>query len=169
MNKYTLLTLCFFIVGFVSFGQKIAHINTTELFNRMPESKALKEELMSIESELNTHLNDLMQELEALLSDIKANETKWSAVILKANQQRALQLQNSINNFQLSAQQELQKKELELYTPIFDKMKNAIDEVAKKNGYEYVIDSASGNLLVMPEGKNIIDLVEKELGTVVID
>jgi outer membrane protein len=51
-------------------------------------------------------------------------------------QQRMLKLQNDF----LEYQKELQKRQAELTLPIVNKVKEIISRLAKKNGYEVVID-----------------------------
>ena len=73
------------------------------------------------------------------------------------------ELETRIKNFDSSAQEELQAKQEELLTPIINKAKAAIAEVAKENGYTYVFDSAVGALLYQEESDNIFELVKKKL------
>ena len=65
----------------------------------------------------------------------------------------------------MNAQQDYQTTERELFQPIIDKAKNAIDEVAKENGYTYVIDSGSGALIYFSDtSDDLFDLVKAKLG-----
>ncbi|MDY0160507.1 MAG: OmpH family outer membrane protein, partial [Bacteroidales bacterium] len=49
----------------------------------------------------------------------------------------------SIQNFQASAQSDLQLKEQELIEPIYDKIKNAINEVGEAEGLLYIFDEST--------------------------
>jgi outer membrane protein len=58
-------------------------------------------------------------------------------------------------------QQQLQQRQQELIAPINKKAFDAIQAVAKENGYSYVIEKDA--LLVAPPGDDIIPLVAKKL------
>ena len=75
-----------------------------------------------------------------------------------------MDLQQRIQSFQASAQEQLQMKEQDLLQPIIDKAKKAIEDVAKENGYTYIFDSGLGVLLYMPEGDDVKALVKTKLG-----
>ncbi len=58
--------------------------------------------------------------------------------------ERELQeLQNRRQEFEQVAQQDIQKKQQELLTPIIEKAKAAIDKVAKENGYMAIFETGS--------------------------
>ena len=80
------------------------------------------------------------------------------------NQKRGLELQEKqqrIQQFRADAQKDLASKEAELFKPIQEAAMNAINEVAKAKGYEYVIDRAS---LIVANGTDILADVKKQLG-----
>ena len=47
---------------------------------------------------------------------------------------------------------------------MIEKANQAINNVAKENGFTYVFDTASGSLLVFPDGDDILPLVKTKLG-----
>lgn len=51
---------------------------------------------------------------------------------------------------------------MQLVQPLIDKAKKAIEEVAKENGFTYIIDTSSGALLYSG-GEDILPLVKKKL------
>ncbi|MGY8988737.1 MAG: OmpH family outer membrane protein, partial [Flavobacteriales bacterium] len=57
-----------------------------------------------------------------------------------------------------------QQKEQELLQPILKKAQNAIDEVADKGKYTYILDSSAGLILYSKDSEDILDKVKKELG-----
>ena len=60
--------------------------------------------------------------------------------------------------------QELQKKQMDLMTPLLEKARNAITKVGKEQGFNYVIDSSPNGGLILAEGKDLIEDVKRELG-----
>jgi outer membrane protein len=83
------------------------------------------------------------------------------------NEKRALELQGyerSIQEAQQTAQQELQKKQADLFGPISEKAKKAIEKVAAAQGFDYVIDATQGSGLIVAQGTDLLPAVKKELG-----
>jgi len=84
---------------------------------------------------------------------------------VKQLKQKELQeLQNRREEFEQVAQQDYQKKQQELLTPIIEKAKAAIDKVTKENGYLVVFETGS---LASYDEATLTDLapqVRQELG-----
>lgn len=143
---------------------KFGHINSQELLQAMPEKaqadKTLEEFAKSLEGQLET----MAGELEAKIQDYRANESVMSDIIKQTKAEEIQNLEQRIQAFQQNAQQSLGKKEMEVYQPVLDKAKVAIESVAETNGYSYVFDTSSGSLLYQPESEDMMSLVKKELG-----
>ena len=73
-----------------------------------------------------------------------------------------LDLGNRIQEFQASAQEDLEDKQYELAKPFQDAIQEAINKVAKANGYSYIFDTKT--LLYYGTSDDITPLVKKELG-----
>jgi outer membrane protein len=87
--------------------------------------------------------------------------------VVRADKEKELTgLQGSIQEFQRSADNSLQQKQQTLLKPALDKLQKTIDEVAKENGYTYVLnsDGASPVLLHGPKEGDISDMILKKMG-----
>ena len=73
-------------------------------------------------------------------------------------------MEQSIRQYQAQAQQDLQKKELDLLKPITEKAKNAILKVGNAQGFDYILDSSQGQGVIMANGKDLLSDVKSELG-----
>jgi len=75
-------------------------------------------------------------------------------------------MQKRIQTFTAESQSDYQKRQQELFQPVLQKAQKAIQEVGKENGLLYILDSAQGLLLYLPEDEsfNILPLVKKKLG-----
>ena len=63
-----------------------------------------------------------------------------------------------------TAQQELQKKEFDLYKPIAEKAQKAIGDIAAEKGFQYVLDSSPGKGLLVYTGEDLMASVKAKLG-----
>jgi outer membrane protein len=76
--------------------------------------------------------------------------------------EQALQeLYRRIQGWQQQAQDLSQRKQQELLAPVYDKVKKAIADVAKENGFTFIFNKEQ--LLVSPPGDDILPLVKKKL------
>lgn len=154
-------TLCIASVSFTQAQTKTAHINTQELIASMPEAKAAQAELEALGK---TYEADIKASVEEYQNTAKRYEAEAATKTDEENQKRGLELQEKqmrIQKFQADAQQDMAKKEAELFKPIQEKAMKAIQEVAKAQGYQYVFDRSS---LIVADGKDILADVKKKLG-----
>jgi outer membrane protein len=71
-----------------------------------------------------------------------------------------------IQMFNQSAQQELQRKQMDLMLPISEKAQAAVEKVAAANGFTYILDASASKAVViyLDGGEDILPLVKAELG-----
>jgi outer membrane protein len=69
-----------------------------------------------------------------------------------------------MEQFEQTATEDLQNKELELTTPIIEKAKAAVEKVAEENGYTYIFNSTEGLLLYALPSDNVMTMVKAKLG-----
>jgi outer membrane protein len=102
-----------------------------------------------------------------LQNKIKQYDAESSTKTDEENGKRLQEVQGmeqSIRQYQAQAQQDLQKKEIELLKPITEKAKNAILKVGNSQGFDYVLDSSQGQGVIMANGKDLLADVKSELG-----
>ena len=162
----TLLLATALCIGTISFTQaqsKVAHINTQELITAMPEYKAAIAEVETLSKTYQADIQGMGTEFQ---NKVKQYDAEAASKTQEENTKRAQEVQTmeqNIRQYQGTAQQDLQKKEVELLKPITEKAKTAILKVARAQGFDYVLDSAQG-VTIMSDGKNLLDDVKKELG-----
>ncbi|MCK4992125.1 MAG: OmpH family outer membrane protein, partial [Bacteroidales bacterium] len=70
-----------------------------------------------------------------------------------------------LQNYNQTAQQDLQQQQGLVMQPVMEKARAAIDEVAKENGLLYVFDLSQGNpIYTSEESLDMIPLVKAKLG-----
>jgi outer membrane protein len=146
MKKIKVLVL----IAIVSLGlntlnaqEKIGHISTDLLISLMPETKALNAELEKLGKTYEAELKSQTDEV---------NQSRRAEV---QNDQQSLYQASQI------AREDIGKKRDEKLKPILEKAKKAIDDVAKANGYKYVLEAST---LVVANGTDILPLVKTKLG-----
>jgi outer membrane protein len=90
------------------------------------------------------------------------DSVKFTKAQLEMKRREVNELLVKLQGWQQQAQQMYQQKQQELITPIQKKALEAVQAVAKENGYAYVLSKEA--LLVSPPAEDILPLVKKKLG-----
>ncbi|MCB9195041.1 MAG: OmpH family outer membrane protein [Flavobacteriales bacterium] len=143
---------------------KVGYISTSELWAMMPEKKAADEQLKNMETQMVAYIQQEQKTFEAGVNKFVQDSASMTELIKKQTIQKLQQQQENMQTLPKAANEELVKKQEELYAPIRDKMQKAIDAVADENGYDYIFDSSFGNIVfVKNEGDNVLPLVKIKL------
>lgn len=148
--------------------QKIGYAEWDYIFSQMPEYKQIDNELKTHGDQLQAQLQAKYKEYETKLKAYQAGAATMLDAVRKDKEAELAQLQENIQKFQQDAQASLQKKQTDLMEPVFGKVGKAIEEVAKENGYSFIINPqlvGGGDILLYNDEKyNISALVLKKLG-----
>ncbi|MCC9136403.1 OmpH family outer membrane protein [Pontibacter silvestris] len=168
MNKIKALVVAFLLISFASFAQssdqplKFGYTNVEYILLQLPESKQIESELKTHSTQLENQLKTKYAEYEGKMQAYEKGAATMDKTIREDKEKELMNLNNSIQEFQRNAQASLQSKEKSLVDPVIEKIDKAIKEVAKENGYTYVISNQA--LLAGPEDGDISPLVLKKLG-----
>ena len=143
---------------------KFGHINSTQLLSMMPETKLADSTLKKFGESLESQLKTMTNEYQSKVGDFRANEATMAEPIKEAKAKEINDLEQRIQDFQDSAQQSLQKKKEETYTPIIKKAEDAIKGIAKEKSYSYIFDTSVGVVLFAQDSDDIMPLVKGKLG-----
>lgn len=166
-NIFTLILIALTLFPAASIAQtklKVGHVNSNDLLIMMPERKTAETSLQTFAKSLEEQLGSMSNEYEKKLTEYQTNAKVMADPVREAKEEELADLERRIRDFQVKAQQSIAKKEEELMEPMIEKANQAINDVAKENGFTYVFDTASGSLLVFPDGDDILPLVKTKLG-----
>lgn len=168
MKNFTKLTLVAALVLCSStlFAQKFGYINTQELIGTMPERDSIQIKLEVFSKELGTQLESIQVEFNNKLQSYQKESAGYSETVRQLKEKELEELQGRYREFQETAQQDLQKMQAQLMTPVVARAENAIKKVSKANAFTIVFDEAVGAMAYFDEAVlvNVLPLVKKELG-----
>jgi outer membrane protein len=142
---------------------KIGTISLAELIPNMPEYKKADTAMNEFSNALQQQYQDLVNEYQQQQTLLSSKDTaKYTSAQLEIKRKDLADLLGKLQNWQTTAQQMSQQKQQELLTPIQKKALDAIQTVAKENGYSYVI--SKDQLLVSPPADDLLPLVKRKLG-----
>ena len=145
-------------------AQKTAHINLNDLLLLMPERKKAETDIQDYAKTLDGQMRTMNAEYESKVQEYTSKESIMTEPVKIDKQKEIADLEERIRHFQTTAQESLQKKQSELLELMMIKAKKSVEEVAKENGYKYVIDSSQGMLLYADASDDIMALVKKKMG-----
>ena len=160
--KKIIITLALILPLAVS-AQKIGHINSQELFQQMPERTVVQQKMDTLMSQYETQMANMQEEINKKIVDYQQNQATMADAIKQIRGQEITEMQQRYELFVQTAQQDLQKRQQELMTPIYEKMQKAIKAVGDAEGYTYIFDAAAMTY-ISPDANDVMAPVKKELG-----
>ena len=144
-------------------GGKIGFISLQELIPVMPEYKKADTALNDYQTALGQNFEDMKREYYEKDSAITTKDTaKLTKAQLEIKRREVGELLVKLQGYQQQSQQLYQQKQQDLIAPIQKKAVEAVQAVAKENGYGYVLSKEA--LLVSPPADDLLPLVKKKLG-----
>ena len=164
--KRTFLILCAAMLFPIFAGaqsHKIGIVDSQKVLSEMPEMKSMQSELDNLAKKYEDTLVQLQKEFQTKYQDfVKEQETMVESI--KSRKQQELEdLSKRIQDLNNVAQQDMQKKQVELFAPIQTKLREAINKVGNDGGFTYIMD-ASQMLYVGNGSEDVTSLVKSKVG-----
>ena len=144
------------------FAQKFGHINSQELFALMPEMKAVKQKLDTLQSSYENQLVGMQEEFNKKLQDFQQNQATMIDGVKEFRQQELAEMEQRVQLFLQTAQQDIKKKQEEYLQPIQEKMNKAIKAVGERGGFTYIFESGTLHY-ISNDAIDLMSEVKKEL------
>lgn len=150
--------------GAANAQQKFGYINSQELIVSMPETDSVQSKVSTLAKDLENQYNAMQTEMITKTQELQSNLNTLSETVRKQKEKELYDLQARIEEFNQSANQELQTKQQELMAPVFEKARTAINKVAKEQGLTAVFEVTA--LLYQNDSQmvNLLPLVKQSLG-----
>jgi outer membrane protein len=154
MKTKLILTTGLLLLGLNVFAQssvpvKIGYTNVEYLVTLMPEYAKIESELKSFNTQLQRQMESKLQSLKNLEQEIRQNENTWARTVLEDKIQEYQNQAGSIQQFEQNANNELQKKQIQLLNPVYEKIEKAIQDVAKENNFTHIISDGMGAVNIL--------------------
>ena len=169
MKKTIVVLLAFCVSLTVSLNAqtklKLGHMNTGEVMKVMPGIDTIQTNLISFQNQLKTEYEQMMMEYQKKAEIIQNTGATMSPSVLQIKTQELKDMETRITEFAKAAEEDVQDRYAELLQPFQEKLLKAINDVAKDQGYTYILDSTQGGALLYSENSDdIAPLVKKKLG-----
>lgn len=165
MNKikvFVVAAIIMFTAG-SAMAQKTGYIAVDDVVMLMPEVAKLDTMLQRYQADsLNPQFTYMISEYNRKDSIVNGKDSLKTPASVRTQIRQELEgLAYQIQNWQSIAQNMMQNKQNQLLQPIYRKAIEAIQQVAKENGYSYVYTKEA--LIVAPPADDLLPLVAKKL------
>jgi len=169
--KRVLLT--FFLIGFVWLGrglaqQRIGYIDSEFIFQYIPEYATVQQKLDRLILEWEREIEERRKEVEALELEFQAREVLYTP---EEREQKLAEIQQKKEEIRqlrrryFGPEGELFKEQEKLMQPLQERILKAVEEVATREGYDFVFDKSGDFLFLFArEQYDLSLLVLEELG-----
>jgi outer membrane protein len=170
MRNYLKLLVITALIAFpsLSFAQKalkFGHFNSQEIIQGMPERDSAQVKLQKLQKTLEDQLEVMQVEYNNKLQEYLKQKDGYTELIRKTKEEELGQYQQRTQQFQENASQELRQKQEEFMQPIADKIKKAVNDLGKDNGFIYIFDLASNAIQYhSADSQDITPLLKTKLG-----
>ena len=142
-------------------AQKLGHVNSQAIMQELPDYEAARKDLESYKNDLTKELEMYQKLIVEFAQDYEANKALMSEDTRKRKETDLMERQQNYEKKAYEAENNLQQKEQQLLQQIMIKVNTAVQELAKKEGYDYVYEVTT---LLYAGGDDISDKVRKKLG-----
>ena len=157
--------LIFSIQGKAQNPLKIGHVNVQELVQTHPDIDSIHAVLEQETKDMQEVYADMVQEQQTKMYTFEKESAGYSEIMKKTKQEELLALSQKVQNYNQTAQQRIRQRNMELIQPIYQEVNQAISDVAKENGFTYILDESSGNIaFISDDAEDITPKVKEKLG-----
>lgn len=150
--------------------QRIAYVNTDNILSEIPEYENLEEELELMSSQWREELEQMDREIEQLEEDFTSKEVLFTDEIREerlAEIESKKQERDTYEEEKFGPDGEYYTSQQELLEPIQRRVYDAIDEVADREGYDFVFDRAQNASLLFADqawdiNEEVLEVLEIE-------
>ena len=162
--KHILLIALATVVGLTdAVAQKFGHLDTQEILRSLPEVAAAEQQLQKLQAEFEEQIETMMMELQTKQTEFQEKGSTWPSAIRQQKELEYSQLAQGLQDFQMSAENEIAQKQQELFLPIDKKLQEAIKAVGEEHGFIYIFSSNIG-VTLYEGGEDVSGLVKTKLG-----
>lgn len=144
---------------------KFGTVNSAEIIAAMPERAAAEQQLQDLSKKYEDEFVKVQEEFQSKYKELQALGDTVPETIRMRRLQEVQESQQRIESFRTMAQEDIAKKQEELFIPIQQKLMDAIKAVGEEGKFTYIFDLTYPVVLYQGVGnEDITPLVKAKLG-----
>ena len=162
-KKLIIAILCCLPLTMVAQTLKFGTINTGEVLTAMPERAAAEQQLQDLTKRYEDKFVKLQEDFQKKYQEVQAMGDTVPETIKMRRYEELQAMDQRIQSFRQVVEQDLAKKQEELFIPIQQKLMDAINAVGSENGFTYIFD-ANAAYYKGVGNEDVTPLVKAKLG-----
>lgn len=164
MIKKIILAICIaFPMLAVAQAPKFGVVNTQEVLDAMPDVKEVTEKVAAATKRYEDEFVKLREQMEREYAEFQKLDPSTPDPIKQRRQQEVQALYQKMEQFQMTASEDIQRQRDTLMAPVISKVSSAISAIGKEKGLTFVFESAMP-LYTGVDVVNITTDVKKSVG-----
>ena len=131
---------------------KIGFVDSDVIFQQYPEAQAVQKRLDAMIKVWQDEIDRMSQEYQTKLQDFQQKQALMTEQAKQRTEQELIGLRQKILDYQnekFGQNGELARQQEKLLGPVKDKIINAIEDVAKEEGFHFILDRNDQFLIVL--------------------
>jgi outer membrane protein len=167
--KKVLLTLVFaLLVGFSSFAQRFAYVDSQYILNHIPDYLSSQKEIKALSDQWQKEVDARFQELDRMYKAYQADQVLMTPDMKKRRETDIVEKEKAAKDFQrakFGPEGELAQRSSALIKPIQDKVAKAIQAYAESEGDDMIFDKNSEVIMLYANPRyDVSNEIIKRLG-----
>lgn len=142
MKKLIVVLVALMSLTQLSAQTKIAHVNSQSLLDTLPSRKVAMKQLQEFEAAGMKELDEMNADFQKAYQKYAAEQGTLSPVMRQYEEERLQKKQYAMQQREQELQTQMQNLSSELNAPILKRVQKAVDIVAERKKFNYVIDES---------------------------
>ncbi|MBE6306665.1 MAG: OmpH family outer membrane protein [Bacteroidaceae bacterium] len=162
-KKLVIALICCLPLTLAAQALKFGTVNTGDVLTAMPERAAAEKQLQDLTKRYEDEFVKLQEDFQKKYQEVQAMGDTVPETIKMRRYEELQAMDQRIQSFRQVVEQDLAKKQEELFIPIQQKLMDAINAVGSENGFTYIFD-ANAAYYKGVGNEDVTPLVKTKLG-----
>ena len=155
------LLLVFLLVGtgWASEGFKVGYVDFQQILNESARGQEAKALLSKERDYRSRQLRERDEQLKTRMGELEQRRAVLSPEAFQKEQQELMMQQQQFSQMLQETQGNLMRKEQELTADILDDVQRVIDEIARKEGYDLILERNEAGVMFAPAEHDVTSKV----------
>ncbi|MEX0968648.1 MAG: OmpH family outer membrane protein [Bacteroidia bacterium] len=151
-----LVCLAFSIISVPAQAQRFVYIDTEYILDNVPDYRSAQKQLDAMGAQWRKEIESMMEEIDKMYKDYQAEQVLLPEEARKKREDAIVQKEKEMNDFKrnkFGPEGELFQKREELIKPIQDKIFDAVQELAKEESLDFILDKSGTTTMLYTNAK----------------
>lgn len=153
-----------FCVSLTAVAQvKIGYMSIQDVLSELPERQQIEQQLNNLISEKQQELEQRAANFQNAVAQYQEDQASLSEQQRQAREEKLADMEDSLSEYQQSIQAEIQQRRAELLQPIYNRIDEAIADIAEDMDLDFVLNASTnmGDNIIYFSSQQQLDITSK--------